>query len=844
MLESIYEISKLSVEAVLQKFGTSDKGLTSREALILQELHGRNVLVEEKRSNFLIDFLLNFKNPLVIILLVACGLSFFLGEIVDATIIFSIVILSVALNFFQEYSANKAAQKLKEKISTLATVIRDGKEIEIPISEVTVGDVLVLNAGDLVSADARVIFSKDFFTNQSSLTGESFPVEKSSKTLDLVDAGLSDLANMVFTGTAVETGSAHAVVCNIGKNTEFGKIAHSMNVRSEESEFSRGVKNFSYIILRLTVIFVFVVFTFNYFLKQDFWESLFFAIAIAVGLTPELLPMIMSITMGKGSLAMAKKGVVVKKLTAIPNFGSMDILCTDKTGTLTQDKIELVKYTDVFGHESDRVLLHAYLNSFFESSISNPMDEAVRNFKKIDVSTYTKIDEVPFDFVRKKMSIIAEEDGQRVMITKGAPEEVVKSSTFVEVNGERKAVDFGLSAEILRQYQSFSAEGYRVLAVAIKPIMDRREVYSKNDECEMELIGFISFLDPAKTDVKDVLLDLNTMGIEVKVITGDNELVTEKICRDVGMKVKGVLLGHEINTLTDDALGAMAEKTTIFARFAPDEKNRVIHALKSRNHVVGYMGDGINDAPSLKTADVGISVSNAVDVAKESAQIILTHRSLRVMRDGVIEGRKTFANTMKYIMMGISSNFGNMFSVLGAIIFLPFLPMLPIHILLNNLLYDFSQITIPSDKVDKEYVEKPQRWDMKFIKRFMLTFGPISSIFDFITFILLFGVFKLPAAAFQTGWFLESLATQTFVIYIIRTKKIPFIQSKPSKALLISTLTCVGVGWLLPYTPFGNYFGFYPLPWYVLLSIGFVVIGYLICVELVKRVFYTSVSKV
>jgi len=842
MVNILSEISHLSVEEVLKKLETGEKGLDSRDVANRVDHYGRNVIVEEKRTNFLIDFLLNFKNPLVIILLIACGLSFSLGETVDAAIIFSIVLMSVILNFVQEYSASKAAQKLKEKISTTAAVLRDGKEVEIPISEVTVGDIVILNAGDLVPADSRVIFAKDFFTNQSSLTGESFPVEKTAHEIIGADLGLSDLVNIVFTGSAVETGTAKVVVLNVGQHTEFGKIAHSMNVRAEESDFSRGVNNFSYVILRLTVVFVAIVFVFNFFLKHDFWGSLFFAIAIAVGLTPELLPMIMSITMGKGSLAMAKKGVVVKKLTAIPNFGSMDILCTDKTGTLTEDRIELVKYTDISGNESEHVLLHAYLNSFFETSITNPMDEAVRNYKKIDIGNYTKVDEVPFDFVRKKMSIIAELDGARVMITKGAPEEVVKSSSFVEINGEKKNIDHVLSAQILKQYQDSSADGYRVLAVAIKPINDRKAVYSKNDESEMELIGFISFLDPAKKDVKNVLADLNKMGIEVKVITGDNELVTEKICRDVGMNVKGVLLGHEISTITNDALRVVAEKTTIFARFAPDEKNRVIHALKSGNHVVGYMGDGINDAPSLRAADVGISVANAVDVAKESAHIILTHRSLRVMRDGVIEGRKTFANTMKYVMMGISSNFGNMFSVLGAVLFLPFLPMLPIQILLNNLLYDFSQVTIPTDKVDRDYIDRPQRWDMGFIKKFMLTFGPISSFFDFVTFYLLFAVFKLPAAAFQTGWFLESLATQTFVIYIIRTKKLPFIESMPSRSLMISTVVFVGIGWLLPYTSIGNYFGFYPLPLVVLLSIVIVVCLYLISVEIAKRVFYKKVA--
>jgi Mg2+-importing ATPase len=828
-----------SPAAVLNELQATTQGLSQEEAEKRLKKFGRNILSEEKKLGILLEFIAGFKNPLILILLTASFFSFVLGERADGAIIAGIVIMSAVLNFFQEYRANKAAQKLKERVATQATVIRNGEKQEIHIDHLTVGDSIFLSSGDLVPADARLLTSKDFFVNQSSLTGESFPVEKTEQAVVTPDVALNELTNIIFFGTSVVSGSATAIVIKTGKNTEFGKIAQKITAAPTDTEFTKGVKNFSYLILRTTIFFVLFIFFFNTFFKHTpLFSSFTFAIAIAVGLTPELLPMIMSVTMARGSVKMAKKGAIVKKLTAIPNFGSMDILCTDKTGTLTQDKIELVKYTDVFGNHSEKVLLHAYLNSTYQTGIRNPMDEAIINFKKVENHGYEKVDEIPFDFVRKKMSVVVAKAGKCFLITKGAPEEIFKSAAYYLENNQQRKLDQKTKEKITQTYHNFSNDGYRVLAIALKEIGNHRERYTKEDETEMELLGFVAFLDPAKQGVKDVLQQLESMGIEIKVITGDNELVTKKICADVGLDVKGVLLGQQIDTMTDEALRVVAEKTTIFARFSPDDKNRIILALKANNHVVGYVGDGINDASSLKAADVGISVNNAVDVAKESAAIIMTNKSLKELADGVLEGRKTFANTMKYIMMGISSNFGNMFSVLGAVIFIPFLPMLPIQILLNNFLYDVSQVTIPTDNVDTEYIRSPKRWDAPFIRSFMLIFGTLSSLFDFLTFFLLYNVFKATPALFQTGWFIESLATQTFVIYIIRTRKIPFIESMPSSYLLLTTLLAVITAAILPYTFVGSFFSFEPLPLHILTSLVLVIIAYLFVIELGKRIFY------
>jgi Mg2+-importing ATPase len=831
-----YSITEL--QQVLQELDSSNKGLTNKEAKQRLKKFGSNVVAKEKRLHIILEFLLHFKNPLIIILLLATVISAALGETVNAAIIGIIIFFSVVLNFIEEHSANNAAQKLLESVKVNATVIRGGKQIEIRAADICLGDVIFLSSGDLVPADARIISAKDLFINQSALTGESFPAEKSDKQNHTDDCSLINLANIVFGGTSVVSGTATAVVIKTGQNTEFGKIAAALAENSPKSEFEVGIIRFGYFIMKIILSLVLVIFLFDSLLHHRLLESFIFAAAIAVGVTPELLPMIMAITMSRGSMQMAKKGVIIKRLAAIPNLGSMDILCTDKTGTITENKIVLVKYTDILANSNEDVLRYAYINSSFQTGVKNPLDKAVLEFKKISITEYHKIDEIPFDFVRKIMSIVAANQSERLLIAKGALEELINRCTNIKLNNEILELDTKLKEQVFTQYHKLSADGFRVIALAIKQLETIKPAYTKEDEHQLTLLGFIAFLDPPQKNVKEVLHGLHENGIEVKIITGDNELVAQKICAEVGLKIKGILLGQEIDELTDDALRVRVENTTLFARFSPDEKNRIIHALRANNHIVGYMGDGINDAPSLKSADVGISVFNAVDVARESADVILTKKSLSVLQDGIWEGRKTFGNTMKYIMMGLSSNFGNMFSVLGAVLFLPFLPMLPVQILLNNLLYDLAQITLPTDNVDKGWLQQPRRWNLKFVKRFMWVFGPTSSLFDYITYFVLFVVFKAQAGAFQTGWFLESIATQTLVIHIIRTRRLPFIQSTASKYLLFSTFSLLAVAWIIPYSFIGKYFGFVPLPINIILTIAAIVVAYLITVEVVKRIFY------
>lgn len=830
--------ARLDATKVLLELDTNLKGLSDKEAKSRWLKFGPNTIIDKKERSLIFEFISHFKSPLVIILLVVTVVSAYFGETTNAIIIGIMVILSVALDFFEEHHAGQAAKKLKDKVRTMAVVMRDGKKKEVKTSSIVLGDIICLSAGNLVSADARIIESKDLFVNQSSLTGESFPAEKHRQLIREKNLDLPAFNNLVFFGTSVVSGVATAVVVKAGKETEFGKIADKLIQPTEKSEFEIGVSKFGYFTMKVIIFLVLFIFLFNSLINHNIIDSFMFAIAVAVGITPELLPMIMSITMARGSLSMAKKGVIVKRLAAIPNFGSMDILCTDKTGTLTEDKIELVTYTDIDGVNNERLLLYTYLNSFHQTGVKNPLDEAVMNFKKVATKGYKKVDEIPFDFFRRVMSVVVDSPKGRLLIAKGAPEEIFKRSATCQLDKKQISFTKHIQNKALKSYQKLSEEGYRVLAVAIKPVSKNIRVYSKKDEADLELLGFVAFLDPPKQGLKQVLEELQTVGVEIKVITGDNELVATKICQEVGLHVKGVILSQEMEQLTDEALRARAEGATIFARFSPEEKNRVIHALRANGHVVGYLGDGINDAPSLKTADVGISVNNAVDVAKESADIVLTQKNLQILKDGLMEGRKSFGNTMKYIMMGLSSNFGNMFSMAGAIFFLPFLPMLPIQILLNNFLYDVGQVTIPTDNVDADWLQKPRRWNLHFIKRFMYFFGPISSIFDFTTFFILYSVFHANQAVFQTGWFMESLATQTLVIHFIRTKQLPFIKSTASKYLLWSTIICVALGWIIPYTIVGRYFQFTPLPLSIMLSIAGIVLVYFVVVELGKRIFF------
>jgi Mg2+-importing ATPase len=837
-MENKDDLAYLAVENLLARLESSQSGLTSQEAENRLKIYGRNELAKRKQRTVLVEFFLRFKSPLVIILLIAGLISGLTGEIVNAAIIFAIVLLSVVLDFYQESKAEKASEGLKEKVATTATVLRDGAKQEVKLFEIVPGDILYLSAGDIVPADARIITAKDFFLNQSALTGESFPVEKTAALLKSKDAPITEWNNYLFMGTSVVSGSATAVATKTGSFSEYGKISKKLVAKMPETEFERGIRKFGYLIMQVTIFLVIFVFLINALYRRGVLESLLFAVALAVGITPELLPMIITVNLSRGAMAMSKKGVIVKRLASVQNFGSMDVLCTDKTGTLTQNKITLVKHIDITGKDDEKVLLFSFLNSLYETGLKSPLDDAILRYKNVDVKGYQKIDEVPFDFIRKRVSIVVENEGQQFLIAKGAPEEIVTICSKCELKSKIRDMTADLQKEIEQKFSELSSEGFRVLAVSYKNLGERRAACSVDDENEMVFVGFVAFIDPPKETAKESLKLLSKAGVEVKILTGDNEIVTRKTCEQLEFEIKSVVLGNEILQMHDDALNRVVEQTNIFARVTPAQKDRIIHALKSNQHVIGYLGDGINDAPSLKTADVGISVDNAVDVAKESADIILLEKKLRVLHDGVLEGRKTFGNTMKYILMGTSSNFGNMFSVAGGSLFLPFLPMLPIQILLNNLLYDLSELSIPTDNVDPEYVGKPKKLDISVIRRFMVFFGPMSSIFDFLTFFVMLFVFNATEPLFQTAWFIESLCTQTLAVFVIRTRRRPFYKSKPSMLLLLSGIIIVSTALILPLTIVGDLFHFTEPPWGFFLFLAGLMVAYLLMVDVVKAWFY------
>ena len=828
----------LPVDELLARLNTSLSGLSSEEAERRLIIYGYNELAERKRRAAIADFLSHFRSPLVVILLTAGLISGFLGEIVNSIIIFSIVFMSVILDFYQESKAEKAAEMLKEKVAVTATVLRDGAKREVKLSMIVPGDVIYLSAGDIVPADARVIAAKDLFVNQSALTGESFPVEKTSTPLGAEGKALTEWSNCLFMGTSIVSGTATAVVLKTGGRTEYGRIAKRLIEREPETEFERGIKGFSLLIMQVTFLLVIFVFFINALYRRGVLESLLFAVALAVGLTPELLPMIITVNLSKGALAMSRKGVIVKHLASLENFGSMTVLCTDKTGTLTENRIKLVLHVDMEGEDDEKVLLYSFLNSYYQTGLRSPLDEAILGYREIYVGDYRKIDEVPFDFVRRRVSIVVEKEGERFLISKGAPEEIIRICSHCELKGRFLDLTDELHRRIEQKYYDLSSEGFRVLAVSYKKLREEKPVYSVNDECEMIFLGFVAFLDPPKETARESIQLLSEAGVELKILTGDNELVTRKVCEHLGFEVKGVILGGEIAQMHDDALSRVVEEANVFARVTPAQKDRIINALKNNGHVVGFLGDGINDAPSMKTADIGISVDNAVDVAKASADIILLQNDLRILKEGVLEGRRTFANTLKYIMMGVSSNFGNMFSVAGASLFLPFLPMLPIQILLNNLLYDLSQTTITTDNVELEYIEKPKRLDTSFIRNFMLCLGPVSSIFDFLTFFIMLLLFHAGEPLFQTAWFIESLSTQTLVIFAVRTRRTPFYKSRPSKPLILSSLGIVAFALTLPFTPLGGLFHFARPPPAFLIVLAGLIGAYLALTDIVKGWFY------
>ncbi len=828
-----------SVTELLSHLSATATGLTTNEAADRLRRIGPNILRPPKKRALLLQFISRFKNPLVIILLIASAVSAFTGDVTSFLIISAIVIMSVTLDFIQEHRAGKAADALRQSVAIRVQALRDNKSRDIPVSELVPGDIVLLAAGDLVPGDGRVLTAKDFFVNQALLTGESYPVEKVHR--DLPDAGqaMADAINSVFMGTSVVSGSATVLICRTGPDTALGEISDTLLLKAPPTSFEQGTQRFGILIMRFTILLVLFVLLINAFFHRPWLESFLFAVALAVGLTPELLPMIVSVTLGRGAMRMAKKRVIVKRLESIHNLGSMDVLCTDKTGTLTEARIRLERHVDGFGHDSSRVLELAYLNSFFETGLKSPMDDAILEHKEIDATAWRKIDEVPFDFERRRVSVLVDNGKERLLVVKGAPEDILRLCIHCEEKAEEnpKPMAEATLSRIQALYEELGRDGFRVLGIAWRREGPDHPHAVVSDETELVFAGFAAFLDPPKESAAEALSALANVGVAVKVVTGDNEIVTRHICEKLGLPITGVLTGTEIQGMDDHALQARAEDVNLFCRVNPAQKNRVILALKRRGRVVGYLGDGINDAPPLHSADIGISVDSAVDVAKGAAEMILLERDLNVLYEGVLEGRRTFGNIMKYIMMGTSSNFGNMFSMAGATLFIPFLPMLPVQILLNNLLYDVSEIPIPLDSVDEEYLAHPRHWNMKFIRNFMLTVGPVSSIFDFLTFFVMLHVFHADEKLFHTGWFVESMATQVLVIFIIRTRRNP-LKSRPNPWLTICSLAVVILAVVFPYTPMGRYVGFVPPPLSFYLILVGMVLTYLLAVEGIKQWFF------
>jgi Mg2+-importing ATPase len=830
------------LDALLRVLDTSPAGLSQDQAAARLRDYGPNVLRPRPQRAVVFEYLSRFSNPLVLVLLAASIGSALTGDAPSAAIIVVIVAISATLDFVQEHRAGRAAERLRQTVAVHVSVLRDGVAVDVPAEHVVPGDVVVLAAGDLVPADGRILEARDLFVNQAALTGEPYPVEKFPGDAP-PGSGPDAATNTAFMGTSVISGSARVMICRTGQATVLGNVAAALAERTPPTAFERGTRQFGLLIMRLTLLLVLFVLMVNAILHRPALESLLFAIALAVGLTPELLPMIVSVTLARGALRMAERKVIVKRLASIQDLGSMDVLCTDKTGTLTEARIHVERVLAPDGSERRRVLELAYLNSAFETGLRSPLDEAILAHGEIDVRAWRRIDEVPFDFERRRVSVLVERESERLLVVKGAPEDVWRLCAHIEGGGadDLRPLDTPARSRIEALYHTLSREGLRVLAIAWKPVPPDHEHARVDDESAMIFAGLVAFVDPPKADAAEAFARLANSRVSVKVVTGDNELVTQHVCAQLGIPVTGLLVGSTIADMDDQALAVQAEAANLFCRVTPAQKNRVILALRRRGHVVGYLGDGINDAPALHSADVGISVHSAVDAAREAASLIMLERDLAVLHDGVVEGRRTFANVMKYIMMGTSSNFGNMFSMAGATLFLPFLPMLPAQILLNNLLYDVSELPIPVDHVDAEDVARPRRWDMGFVKTFMLAIGPISSVFDFVTFYVLLRVFAADAALFHTGWFVESVATQVLVIFVIRTRWRP-LRSRPAPLLVLTSLVVVAAAIALPFLPLAAPLGFVPLPVGFLPVLAGLAVLYLVTVEGAKRWFYRRVG--
>ncbi len=839
------------VQSILEEYQTTLAGLSSEAAERRRGEYGVNTIVHEQAAGWWRYPLHAFNNAFVLLLLALAIIAALTGDFEAAALIAVMVFISGVLRFTQEYRSSKAAMALKRMVQNTASVTRGGVKSEIAVDELVPGDIVHLSAGDMVPADVRLVASKDLFVSQSALTGESIPVEK------FADGGpVSETVNFLehpklcLMGTNVVSGSGTGVVVETGASTVFGALARTVTGHRVETDFDRGVGQVSRLLIRFTLVMMPAVFLINGFTKGDWTQSFFFALSVAVGLTPEMLPMIVTANLARGAVNMSRKSVIVKRLHSIQNFGAMDVLCSDKTGTLTQDRVILERHLDALGRDSEKVLQLVYLNSYYQTGLKNLLDVAVLRHAELErglrlAGSYRLVDEIPFDFERRRMSVAVEtEKREELLIVKGAVEEVLSVSALVELDRQAHPLEDCERERVRELAYELNNQGFRVLAVAFRRFPLGKNVYGVADESDLVLAGFIAFLDPPKESAAPALRALKEHNVAVKIITGDNEVVTRRICDEVGIRYGRIILGHEIDALDDAALAATAEDAAVFAKVSPMQKSRIIQALQARGHVVGFLGDGINDAPALRQADIGISVNSAVDIAKESADLILLEKSLMVLEEGVIEGRRTFGNILKYIRMGVSSNFGNMFSVLGASAWLPFLPMQPIQLLVQNMLYDFSQTAVPFDRMDADYLKSPRRWDTGALARFMLVFGPVSSVFDYVTFMIMWFVFgaKTPASRslFQSAWFVEGLLSQTLIVHTIRTRKIPFIESVASAPLLLMTAVVMLAGLVIPFTELGDHLDLSPLPvayygWLFLILAGYMALAQAVKMWFVKK---------
>ena len=824
---------------LLNSLQATDNGLTTDEAQKRLKSYGANRLKPQKRSDAFTLLIGQFKSPIILILLLATGLSLFLHNIVDASIIFTIVIVSGLLGFWQEHSASNAVAKLLAIVQIKAAVLRDGNQQEIPVEDIVPGDIVILNAGDVVPGDCLLLESKDVFVDEAMLTGETFPVEK---TVLVLPAGiaLAQRTNALWMGTHIVSGTAQAVVILTGKGTEFGKVSERLKLKAPETEFERGIRRFGYFLGEVTLVLVVIIFAINVFLHRPVLESFLFSLALAVGLTPQLLPAIISINLAHGAKKMAKNKVIIKRLSSIENFGSMNIICSDKTGTLTEGTVLVESANDVNGDASEKVFLFAYLNAFYETGFTNPIDEAILNYRKPDIAGYVKQDEIPYDFLRKRLSIAITQGDSHLMVTKGALSNILEVCSTAEIKDGGIVDIASMQDQIQQHFVTFSNQGFRTLGIAYKKLPSG-SLISKRDETDMTFAGFLTLFDPPKANILDTISSLKKLGVSLKIITGDNHLVATSLSKKMGLPDNKIITGPELRMMSDAALLRRVGIVDVFAEIEPNQKERIIIAMRKAGNVVGYMGDGINDASALHAADVGISVDTAADVAKDAADIVLLEKDLGVLVEGVREGRMTFANTLKYVFMATSANFGNMFSMAGVSLFIPFLPLLPKQILLTNLLTDFPEMTIATDRVDDEMVDHPRRWDIKAIRKFMITFGLVSSVFDYLTFGLLLLVLRASEAQFRTGWFLESVISASMIVLVIRSRK-PFFRSRPGKYLLIATLSIAVITLIFPFTPLGTLFGFTPLSFITCLLILLIVVVYIVAAEITKNIFYRKVK--